>query len=58
MQRLTRIFPALRPAGIVAGAGGSLTAEAVLAAVMKSVGEFAGSEPPRDDMTVMVIRFN
>ena len=32
MQRLTRMFPALMPAGVVAGEGGRLTAEAVLAA--------------------------
>jgi phosphoserine phosphatase RsbU/P len=28
-----------------------------LAAVLKAVTEFAGSEPPRDDLTVMVLRF-
>jgi serine phosphatase RsbU (regulator of sigma subunit) len=36
--------------------GGS--AEQALAAVQKAVSEFAGTEPPRDDMTVMVLRFN
>jgi len=34
------------------------SAEEALAAVLKAVTEFAGTEPPRDDMTVMVIRFN
>jgi sigma-B regulation protein RsbU (phosphoserine phosphatase) len=36
--------------------GGS--AEQALAAVQKAVAEFAGTEPPRDDMTLMVLRFN
>jgi len=33
------------------------SAEETLTAVLKSVTEFAGTDPPRDDMTVMVIRF-
>ena len=30
------------------------SAEEALAAVLKAVTEFAGTEPPRDDLTVMV----
>ena len=30
----------------------------ILAAIMASVAEFAAGEPPRDDMTVMVMRFS
>ncbi|HUR34506.1 MAG TPA: SpoIIE family protein phosphatase [Vicinamibacterales bacterium] len=33
------------------------TAADALTAVLKAVTDFAGSEPPRDDMTVMVLRF-
>jgi len=29
-----------------------------LSAVLAAVTEFAGAEPPRDDMTIMVLRFN
>lgn len=36
--------------------GGS--ASDALAAVLKAVTDFAGTEPPRDDMTVMVLRFS
>lgn len=34
------------------------SASDALAAVLKAVTDFAGTEPPRDDMTVMVLRFN
>jgi sigma-B regulation protein RsbU (phosphoserine phosphatase) len=34
------------------------TAQEALAAVQKAVSEFAGTEPPRDDMTLMVLRIN
>jgi serine phosphatase RsbU (regulator of sigma subunit) len=34
------------------------TAQEALTAVQKAVSEFAGTEPPRDDMTLMVLRIN
>jgi serine phosphatase RsbU (regulator of sigma subunit) len=46
-----------RLAAVLETVRGKSAADA-LQAVLKAVTEFAGTEPPRDDMTVMVIRFN
>lgn len=45
-----------RLAEVLATVRGGTAADA-LAAVLKAVTDFAGTEPPRDDMTVMVLRF-
>jgi len=46
-----------RLAAVLETVRGKSAAE-TLQAVLKAVTDFAGTEPPRDDLTVMVIRFN